>query len=84
MSDRQRRRREWDRDVSIANTVSGFLLGALLGGTLGLGICVWVIPFTLLFPGDTILTGAVVCGIGGYWYGDPFIEWLRESWETLL
>ena len=80
MSRRQRDKEDWDRDVSIANTFMGVIFGALIGGSIGLGICVWVIPITLVFPGDTMVAGAIICGTAGYKYGEPFIDWLRDNW----
>ena len=59
----------------------GLWVGALLGGLLGLGVCIWLIEGTLLFPGDTMLIGAVVCGLGGFLCGDSFFEWLKDHWH---
>jgi hypothetical protein len=79
MANRDRDKEHFDRVQSVLNTVLGVIFGVLIGGSIGLGICIWVIPVTLLFAGDTILAGAVVCGFGGYLYGEPFIDWLREN-----
>ena len=62
------------------NALTGALLGALIGGGLGLGACIWIIEGTLLFPGDTIIAGALICGTLGFFFGEDFIEWLKESW----
>ena len=64
----------------ISDALKGVLLGGCFGGLAGLGACIWLIPGDLLFPGDTILFGAVICGIGGYIGGDAFFEWLGENW----
>ena len=64
---------------SAADAVAGLIWGGLIGASIGLGVCVWVIPGPLLFPGDTMVVGAVACGAGGYFYGDRFLDWLREN-----
>jgi hypothetical protein len=56
----------------------GLWVGALLGGLAGLSVCTWLIEGTLLFPGDTILIGAVTCGIAGFLCGDAFFDWLKD------
>ena len=83
MPRRSRRELESNRVARQAHPILGAIFGALIGASLGLGTCLWVIPVTLLFPGDTMLLGAVACGYGGYRYGDPFIEWLGENWWRL-
>ncbi|MEM8672026.1 MAG: hypothetical protein AAGG48_31205 [Planctomycetota bacterium] len=65
---------------NLTNVFWGVLLGALVGGGLGLGACVYLFERTLLFPGDTILFGAFVCGTLGYFLGEVFIEWLMGHW----
>lgn len=54
-------------------------MGALAGGGLGLGACMFVFERTLLFPGDTMLAGAVICGVLGGYFGEVFIEWFRDN-----
>lgn len=58
----------------------GLWVGALLGAVTGLGVCTYLIEGTLLFPGDTMLVGALVCGALGFVYGESFFEWLKERW----
>lgn len=65
----------------LGNAISGIIYGAPIGGLMGLGICVFIIDGTWFFPGDTILMGATVCGVLGYFFGEPFIEWLKEHWS---
>lgn len=65
----------------IGSAISGTFLGALVGGGLGLGVCVFVIEGTWLFTGDTVLFGAIICGILGMIYGEPFVDWLKENWD---
>ena len=60
--------------------VAGVLLGSLIGAGLGLGACIYIFDDTLLFPGDTILFGAATCGGLGFYFGEGFIEWLKENW----
>ncbi len=55
-------------------------MGIFIGGGLGLGACMYVFEGTLFFPGDTVLVGAVVCGVLGYVYGESFIEWMEENY----
>jgi len=62
-----------------ANVIAGVLLGALAGAGLGLGACIYLIEGTLLFPGDTIVLGAVFCGTLGYVFGEPFLDWLHDN-----
>ena len=64
----------------LANVIAGVLLGALVGGSLGLGACMFIFEGTLLFTGDTVLFGAIICGALGYFLGEGFIEWLKENW----
>ena len=68
------------KDEDLADLVTGVFLGALAGGGLGLGACVYVIEGALLFTGDTVLLGAVAGGALGPIYGEPFIDWLSENW----
>lgn len=63
-----------------ANVAAGVLLGALIGGGLGLGACIFIFVETLFFTGDTVLLGAVLCGTLGYFLGERFIDWLVENW----
>lgn len=63
-----------------ANAVVGLILGILWGGGIGLGLCIWVLPVTLWFPGDTMIAGAIVCGVLGYFKGDDFFRWMRDHW----
>lgn len=65
----------------IGSAISGAFLGALAGGGLGLGVCVFVIEGTWLFTGDTVLFGAIICGTLGMIYGEPFVDWLKENWH---
>ena len=60
----------------LASTISG----VLIGGSLGLGACMFIFEETLLFTGDTVLLGALICGTLGYFLGEDFIEWLKEVW----
>ncbi len=69
-----------DRKQELANVVTGTLLGALVGGGMGLGVCIYIFDQTPFFVGDTVLIGALVCGVLGYWQGERFIEWLSENW----
>lgn len=62
------------------NVIAGVLLGALVGGGIGLGACIYVIEGTLFFTGDTVLFGALICGTLGFYLGEGFIEWLKENW----
>lgn len=63
------------------DAIKGLFIGAILGGLAGLGACIWLIPGTLLFPGDTMVAGAAICGTCGYVWGDEFFEWLKEHWQ---
>ncbi len=69
-----------DNEHPIADLVSGILLGALAGGGIGFGACVFIFEDTLLFTGDTVLFGALLCGTLGFFFGDRFIAWLKENW----
>jgi hypothetical protein len=64
----------------LGNIIAGTLLGGLCGSGLGLGACMFIFDEPPLFTGDTILIGAVLCGILGYFLGAGFIEWLKENW----
>lgn len=71
---------EGNSEDHMANVVTGVFLGALVGGGLGLGACIFIIEGTLWFPGDTIVAGALICGTLGFFLGEGFIEWLKENW----
>ena len=62
----------------------GLWVGALVGGLVGLGACMWIIEGTLLFPGDTILFGAIICSVLGFLMGETFFEWLKERWHWFV
>ena len=64
----------------LKNVASGIVMGVIVGGGLGLGACMYVFEGTLLFPGDTVLLGAVVCGTLGLIYGESFIEFMEEHY----
>ena len=81
---RRTRRQEWDHVDSIANTIIGVLFGILVGTGVGLGISKWGSPFTILFPGDVILASVLACGILGYRFGDPFLDWLSRNWSEFF
>ncbi len=68
----------------MTDAIKGVAVGTLIGGVAGLGVCIWIIPETSLFPGDTILAGAVICGVLGQIYGDSFFTWLGENWHQLF
>jgi hypothetical protein len=70
-----------DRAFDWRNGFKGLFVGAFLGGFAGLGVCMWIIEGTWLFPGDTILIGAVVCGILGFLFGQRFFDWLSDWWH---
>ena len=62
------------------DAIKGALLGGFLGALAGLGTCIWIIPSTWLFPGDTILIGAVVFGVCELLFGDQFFDLVRDHW----
>lgn len=63
------------------DAVVGAIAGVLFGATSGLAICLWLLPDRFrLFPGDTMVLGAVVCAGLGYWKGDDFFRSLRDHW----
>lgn len=64
--------------------LKGLLVGAPLGGLAGLGVCMWFIDGTLLFPGDTMLSGAILCGVLGFLYGETFFQWLKDNWYHVV
>jgi hypothetical protein len=66
------------------DAIKGLIIGAILGAVAGLGACIWLITETILFPGDTMVMGALFCGGLGYRYGDEFFEWLREHWDSFI
>lgn len=68
----------WDQ------AAKGLWIGALFGGISGLGVCMFLIEGTLLFPGDTILFGALLFGLLGFLYGETFFAWLKENWSWFI
>ncbi len=66
---------------SVLQGIRGLIVGSVLGALAGLGICTWLLAETLLFPGDTMVAGALICGAAGYIWGDEFFEWLKDHWH---
>lgn len=66
--------------VTMRDAIKGTLAGGFLGALAGLGVCMWLIPGTLLFVGDTIVIGALVGGVAGFVWGDDFFDWLKQNW----
>ncbi|MGD9858105.1 MAG: hypothetical protein AB7U20_24445 [Planctomycetaceae bacterium] len=64
----------------LSDGLKGALWGVFLGGFGGLGVCIWLIHEPLLFTGDTIVFGALICGGLGFVFGDDFLEWIKENW----
>ena len=54
------------------------LIGAGFGALVGLTLRMWLIDEAWLFPGDTVVIGAILFAILGYWYGQSFLDFLRE------
>ena len=76
-------RKKHEKDQQLRHRISVVvctILGGLIGAAAGLGVCVYLIPFTILFPGDTMVAGALLFGGCGYVYGEPFADWLIENW----
>lgn len=65
-------------ESNLGNVVAGTFFGALAGGGLGLGACIFFFDDPPLFAGDTILIGAILCGALGFFLGAGFIECLRR------
>ncbi|MBX3423826.1 MAG: hypothetical protein KF752_19900 [Pirellulaceae bacterium] len=65
---------------NLVNVIAGTFFGALAGGGIGLGACMFLFDDPPFFTGDTILIGAIVCGVLGFFLGAGFIEWLKENW----
>lgn len=64
----------------MGNIIAGVMLGGLIGGSVGLGACIFIFEEPPFFTGDTVLTGALACGVLGYVRGEGFVEWLKEGW----
>lgn len=62
------------------DAVVGLIVGAFWGAAPGLGIRLRLLPGAILFPGDTMALGAIVCGVLGYSKGSAFFRWLRDHW----
>jgi hypothetical protein len=62
----------------------GLWIGALLGALVGLGAGMWLFEHPLLFQGETILLGAILCGLAGFLFGGRFFEWLAECWHWFV
>src|SRR5262245_10110673 len=62
------------------DAVVGLIAGAIWGATVGLGVCIWLLPRAILFPGDTMAVGAVIFGVLGYYRGSDVFRWLRDHW----
>jgi hypothetical protein len=68
----------------INDALKGLVIGAVLGALVGLAACVWIFTETLFFEGDTMVLGALMCGTGGYFWGEEFFDTLREYWRHLF
>ena len=69
-----------DNENHPGNMIAGVFLGAVVGGGIGLGACIFFFDEPPMFTGDTVLVGAVICGGLGYFLGEDFVEWLKENW----
>ena len=67
-------------ETNMENVIAGTFFGALAGGGLGLGACMFLFDAPQFFSGDTILIGAIVCGVLGFFLGAGFVGWLKENW----
>ena len=63
------------------DAIKAMVFFAIFGGAGGLGLCIWVLEDTLLFPGDTMLVGALVFGTLGFFMGDRLYEVITEYWH---
>ncbi|MFH5804536.1 hypothetical protein [Alienimonas sp. DA493] len=67
----------------IEASLSGAVTGAILGGLAGLGVCAWWLTGPPpLFPGDTILGGALLVGWIGWRWGKPAVARVRDEFLT--
>ena len=64
----------------VGNLAASAFFGSLAGGGIGLGACMLLFDNPHFFTGDTILIGAIICGLLGLIFGAGFIEWLKENW----
>lgn len=69
------------RTIRRANGCVGVIVGAFVGLWVGLGLG-WGAPLAVLFPGDTVILAIVICGYGGYRFGEPFIDRVVELWKS--
>lgn len=60
------------------NPLRNIVVGALVGGGLGLGVCELFLSVPHLEAGIAVVAGAVLCGTLGYFLGESFVTWLRE------
>jgi hypothetical protein len=67
-------------ESNLGNVIGGTFFGALAGGGLGLGACMFLFDDPPFFTGDTMLIGAIACGVLGFFLGAGFIAWLKENW----
>lgn len=77
--DWKRQQQKTNQMRHVLSVITATLLGALIGAAAGLGVCVYLISFTILFPGDTMVFGALLCGTLGFVYGESFVDWLLEN-----
>lgn len=64
----------------IGNGIMGAAWGVLIGGLMGLGVCMFIIDEPPFFPGDTIVIGAAACGVLAFFIGEPFLVWIKDNW----
>jgi hypothetical protein len=48
----------------------------------GIGLLIYG-PHIMFFPGDTVVAGMLICGYGGFRFGEPFIDRVIEVWKSL-
>jgi ABC-type nitrate/sulfonate/bicarbonate transport system permease component len=66
----------------LGHAIAGMIWGIFIGGGIGLGVCTLILDQTLFFTGDTVLFGAIICGLCGLIFGDRFLLWIEDQWET--
>ena len=70
-----------EKDYRLADIMIGFLVGGFAGLQVGLFTDLLLQP--LLFYGDLVLIGSLLCGVASVFYGRRLTDFLGDLWDQL-
>lgn len=69
-----------DNDYRLADILIGFLSGGFAGFVVGLFTDLLLQP--VLFYGDIVVAGSILCGIATVFYGRRVTNFLQDLWDN--